>query len=196
MGPSNGMPLIIRLAEAALMASTSCGFSMSAPRMVSTTWVSLRKPSGNAGRRGRSVSRQVRMASSVGRPSRRKNEPGILPAAYARSSTSMVRGKKSVPGRTSLAALAVASTVVRPRVATTAPWLCWASLPVSKDRVLSVPVRVPDTRMASAMTSLSFCGGARRATATKSGGPGSQSAMSALQPGPAGPAAGSPGTHD
>ena len=30
-----------------------------------------------------------------GRPSRRKNEPGMRPAAYIRSSTSMVSGKKS-----------------------------------------------------------------------------------------------------
>ena len=35
------------------------------------------------------------MASVLGRPSRRKNEPGILPAAYIRSSTSTVSGKKS-----------------------------------------------------------------------------------------------------
>ena len=70
----------------------------------------------------------MRTASSVGRPSRRKNEPGILPAAYARSSTSTVRGKKSTPGRTSWAALAVVSTVVVPMDATTAPWLCGAKL--------------------------------------------------------------------
>ena len=30
-----------------------------------------------------------------GRPSRRKNEPGMRPAAYMRSSTSIVSGKKS-----------------------------------------------------------------------------------------------------
>ena len=42
------------------------------------------------------------MAWSVGRPSRRKNEPGILPAAYIRSSTSTVSGKKSMPSRTPL----------------------------------------------------------------------------------------------
>lgn len=35
------------------------------------------------------------MASSEGRPSRRKNEPGMRPAAYIRSSTSTVSGKKS-----------------------------------------------------------------------------------------------------
>jgi hypothetical protein len=121
IGPSNGMPLIINAAEAALIDSTSWGFSWSAPITVVTTWVSLRKSLGNDGRSGRSVRRQVRTASSVGRPSRRKNEPGILPAAYARSSTSTVKGKKSVPGRTSRAALAVVSTVVPPMLATTAP---------------------------------------------------------------------------
>ena len=119
--------------------------------MVSTIWVSLRNPSGKQGRNGRSVRRQVKIAASVGRPSRRKNEPGILPAAYARSSTSTVSGKKSMPGLTSLAALAVAKTVVRPMEAITAPWDCWASLPVSNVRVLSVPETAPDTRMASAI---------------------------------------------
>ena len=47
------------------------------------------------GRSGRSISRQVRIASSDGRPSRRKKDPGIRPAAYIRSSTSTVSGKKS-----------------------------------------------------------------------------------------------------
>src|SRR5260221_654535 len=41
------------------------------------------------------MSRQVRTASVDGRPSRRKNEPGMRPAAYIRSSTSTVSGKKS-----------------------------------------------------------------------------------------------------
>lgn len=45
--------------------------------------------------RGRSMIRQARMASELGRPSRRKNEPGTLPAAYIFSSTSTVSGKKS-----------------------------------------------------------------------------------------------------
>ena len=39
------------------------------------------------------------MASVDGRPSRRKNEPGMRPAAYMRSSTSTVSGKKSKPSR-------------------------------------------------------------------------------------------------
>ena len=60
-----------------------------------TTWTSLRRPLLKVGRSGRSIRRQVRIASSHGRPSRRKNEPGIRPAAYIRSSTSIVSGKKS-----------------------------------------------------------------------------------------------------
>src|SRR5215207_7986959 len=56
------------------------------------------------------MSRQVRMARSVGRPSRRKKLPGMRPAAYMRSSTSTVRGKKSMPSRMLRAALAVTRT--------------------------------------------------------------------------------------
>src|SRR5829696_9126205 len=55
-----------------------------------------------------------------------------------------------MPGRTSFAALAVVSTRVAPMLATTAPWLCRASLPVSKVSVLSVPCTGPLTRMGSA----------------------------------------------
>ncbi|OPZ52466.1 MAG: hypothetical protein BWY91_02300 [bacterium ADurb.BinA028] len=58
-------------------------------------WTSLRRPLTKLGRSGRSMSRQVRMASVLGRPSRRKKLPGILPMAYIRSSTSTVSGKKS-----------------------------------------------------------------------------------------------------
>ncbi|SKU16187.1 Uncharacterised protein [Mycobacteroides abscessus subsp. abscessus] len=82
-------------ADAALMASTSyrsSGFRLST---VTTTWISLRSPLTNDGRSGRSIRRQVKMASVEGRPSRRKNEPGMRPAAYIRSSTSTVSGKKS-----------------------------------------------------------------------------------------------------
>src|SRR2546423_1199905 len=102
------------------------------------------------------MSRQVRTAWSVGRPSRRKNEPGIFPAAYAFSSMSTVRGKKSMPSRTPLSASAVTSTTVSPSLATTAPWDCGANLPVSSDSVLSVPVIGADTETASAI-SLSLC---------------------------------------
>ena len=151
MGPSKGMPESISAADDALMASTSCGFTWSAPMIVPTTWTSLRNPSGNDGRSGRSIRRQVRIAWSELLPSRRKNEPGILPAAYVRSSMSTVRGKKSVPSRTCRAAVAVASRTVSPMRATTAPSASWASFPASNDMVRSVPLIGADTEMASAM---------------------------------------------
>ena len=74
-----------------------------------------------------------------------------------------MRGKKSIPSRTPLSALAVTSTIVSPMRATTAPCDCGASLPVSKDRVLSVPLIGPDTEMASAIprTLLVLWGGGR-----------------------------------
>jgi hypothetical protein len=60
------------------------------------------------------MSRQVRMASSDGRPSLRKNEPGIRPAAYIRSSTSTVSGKKSKPSLGCLDAVVADRTIVSP----------------------------------------------------------------------------------
>jgi len=74
----------------------------------------------NEGRSGRSISRQIRMAWSDSLPSRRKNAPGIFPAAYARSSMSTVRGKKSVPSRTPRDAATVARSIVSPMRASTA----------------------------------------------------------------------------
>ncbi len=94
-GPENGSPPIWVEADAALIASTSYGSSGCRLCTVTTTWISLRSPSANDGRSGRSISRQVRTASVDGRPSRRKNAPGMRPAAYMRSSTSTVSGKKS-----------------------------------------------------------------------------------------------------
>ena len=55
--------------------------------------------------------RAVRIARSVGRPSRLKKPPGIFPAAYIRSSTSIVSGKKSAPSRASVRPWAVARTM-------------------------------------------------------------------------------------
>ncbi len=56
--------------------------------------------------------RAVSVAFSLDLPSRRKNEPGILPAAYIRSSMSTVRGRKSTSRR--LPTVAVQSTIVSP----------------------------------------------------------------------------------
>ena len=95
IGPENGSPASWVDADAALIATTSymsAGFRLIT---VTTTCTSLRRPSAKDGRSGRSVSRQVRIASVLGRPSRRKKDPGIRPAAYIRSSTSTVSGKKS-----------------------------------------------------------------------------------------------------
>ena len=89
------------------------------------------------------MSRAERVALSVGRPSRRKNEPGIFPAAYMRSSTSMVSGKKSTPSRGWRLEVAVASTSVPPMLATTEPSACRASLPVWK--AISAPPTTPAT---------------------------------------------------
>ena len=75
-------------------------------------WISLRRPLWKLGRSGRSISRQVRIASSDGRPSRRKNEPGIRPAAYIRSSTSTVSGKKSSASFGCLETVVADSTMV------------------------------------------------------------------------------------
>ncbi len=97
-----------------------------------TTWTSLRRPLAKVGRSGRSISRQVRIASSDGRPSRRKNEPGIFPIAYIRSSTSTVSGKKSNCSLGWRPAVVADSSVVSPIVATTEPAACRASRPVSK----------------------------------------------------------------
>src|SRR5688500_3406655 len=71
-----------------------------------------------------------------------------------RSSTSTVRGKKSMPSRTSRAALAVASTVVSPILATTAPCDWGANRPDSKVSDLSVPETGAEMVMASAMVQL------------------------------------------
>ena len=120
MGPENGRPASWVDMDAALIATTSyrcCGSSAS---IVATIWISLRRPLTNDGRSGRSMSRQVRIASSDGRPSRRKNEPGIRPTAYMRSSTSTVSGKKSRFSFGCLEAVVAESTTVSPSSVTRA----------------------------------------------------------------------------
>src|SRR3954465_520136 len=78
--------------------------------------------------------RAVSVPFSPARPSRLKNDPGIFPAAYIRSSTSTVSGRKSTSRW--LPAVAVASTTVSPWRTTTEPDACLASLPVSKEILL------------------------------------------------------------
>ena len=131
-GPRNGSGEIASAAEAPLIARMSCGTTMSADSTVQMTCTSFLKPFGQSGRIGRSIIRAVSVARSVARPSRLKNPPGILPAAYIRSSTSTVKGKKSASGRASCRPTAVARIIVSPLRTTTAPSACFASLPVSK----------------------------------------------------------------
>src|SRR2546421_7337365 len=118
---------------------------------MATSWVSYRQPLGNSGRSGRSIMRAVSVPFSPARPSRLKNEPGIFPAAYMRSSTSTVSGRKSTSRM--LPAVAVERTMVSPIRTTTAPEACLAILPVSRE--ISVPAISAETRVTSAMWFLS-----------------------------------------
>ena len=81
IGPRNGTPDSVSAADAATMPTMSGSFSMSCDSTVTTTCVSFLKPSTNSGRIGRSIRREVSVSFSVGRPSRLKKPPGILPAA-------------------------------------------------------------------------------------------------------------------
>src|SRR5690242_16429263 len=85
--------------------------------------------------------RAVSVPFSPARPSRLKNEPGILPAAYMRSSTSTVSGRKSTSRR--LPMVAVLRTIVSPWRTTTAPEACRAILPVSNE--ISLPAISTET---------------------------------------------------
>ncbi len=87
--------------------------------------------------------RAVSVPFSPARPSRLKNEPGILPAAYIRSSTSTVSGRKSVSRR--FPAVAVARTIVSPWRTTTAPPACFAIRPVSNE--ISLPAISTESRV-------------------------------------------------
>ena len=72
IGPLKGTPDSVSAAEAATIATTSGSFSMSCDSTVTITWVSLRQPSANNGRIGRSIRRETSVSFSVGRPSRLK----------------------------------------------------------------------------------------------------------------------------
>ena len=127
------------------------------------------------------MSRQGRMAEVGARPSRLKNEPGIFPAAYIRSSISTVSGKKSAPGRGDRDPVAVTNTVDRPSWASTAPPARLARRPVANDIVFSVPLKVWDRVVASLISLFSSSywipSGTipERATAARCGRPGSKS---------------------
>src|SRR4029453_13005596 len=105
--------------------------------------------------------RAISVAFSPARPSRLKNEPGIFPAAYIRSSTSTVSGRKSTSRR--FPAVAVPRTIVSPARTTTEPEACLAMRPVSNE--ISVPAISTETVVTSAMCSFparvfEWCAGA------------------------------------
>ena len=94
------------------------------------------------------------MASSPGRPSLRKNEPGIWPTAYIRSSTSIVRGKKSNWSLGVLpAVVADRSIVSSSRYAVTEPAAWRASRPVS-----NLTVRVPNLPLSITVSTAEMIG--------------------------------------
>src|SRR5690349_15815380 len=99
--------------------------------------------------------RAVRIAFSPARPSRLKKPPGILPAAYAFSSTSTVSGKKSAPSRPSVRPTAVARTTVPSCFTSTAPCACLATAPVSK--LISFSPIVTARRVAPGSTAMLIC---------------------------------------
>ena len=80
-GPWKGMSDSASAQLAPLIPSTSGSLSLSAEYTNATTWVSLRKASGNSGRMGRSICRLVSTSFSLGRPSRLMNPPGMRPPA-------------------------------------------------------------------------------------------------------------------
>ena len=81
MGPLKGMPEMVSAADTASIAGMSESTSGFSDSTCATTCTSLKKPSGNSGRIGRSIRREVSVSFSEGRPSRLKKPPGILPAA-------------------------------------------------------------------------------------------------------------------
>ena len=81
IGPWNGMSDTCSAADAPVSEIISGSFSRSCDSTVAITCVSQAKPSGNSGRIGRSIRREVRISFSAWRPSRLKKPPGILPAA-------------------------------------------------------------------------------------------------------------------
>ena len=139
VGPFHGISLTASAMDEPIIAGISGGTSCSTLSTVTTTCTSLRIPLLNRGRSGRSIRRQVRVAFSVGRPSRLMKPPGILPTEYCFSSTSTASGKKSTPGRGVGAIVAFTITTVSPRCTQTEPAACSQYLPNSS--VSSRPAR-------------------------------------------------------
>ena len=85
IGPSKGISEIDNAKDEPNIAAIA-GEQSSTLITILVTCTSLRKPSANIGRIGRSIKRAVKVASVEGRPSRLIKPPGILPTAYIFSS--------------------------------------------------------------------------------------------------------------
>ena len=81
IGPSNGRPDSDSAADAPIIAGMSALTSGLDEITVAMICTSLKKPSGNSGRMGRSIRREVSVSPSDGRLSRLRKPPGMRPAA-------------------------------------------------------------------------------------------------------------------
>lgn len=126
------------------MANTSGCMSGSTDMAVATTATSFKNPLGNKGLIGLSISLDVKIALSLGRPSRFLKPPGILPTEYIFSSKSTPSGKKSIPSRGWAASVAFTITHVSPHLIKQEPFACSAYLPISTD-IVRPPISVSKT---------------------------------------------------
>jgi len=86
IGPMKGMLDMDNAIDVPIIAAISDGQLGSADITVAVICTSFLNPSGNKGRIVLSIKREVRIAFSLGLPSRLINPPGILPTAYNLSS--------------------------------------------------------------------------------------------------------------
>ena len=179
------MPESISAAEAALMASTSCGLTWSAPKMVPTTWTSLRKPVGEGRAQGPvdQAAGQDGLVRGLALPAEERagdlagGVGPLLDVDGEREEVGPLPDRPGGGGRGQQDGVADAGR-------RTAPSASWANLPVSKVRVRSVPLIGPDTEMASAMMLLVWCWGhlvASSQWSTTSGGSDRRLAASVLR---------------
>ena len=129
-GIGNGMSEIIRAALVPFIARMSYGYAWSTDIGIATSWVSRFHPFGKSGRSGLLIVEPVKCRLLYRPAFAAGGAAGILPAAYMRSSTSTVRGRKSTSR--GLPAVAVTRTLVSPASTTTAPLAWRASFPVSR----------------------------------------------------------------
>ena len=81
-GPLNGIPEIDKAADTPSIAIISGSTLLFAETTLIMTCTSFIKPSGNRGLIGLSISLEVNVSFSLGRPSLFRKPPGILPAEY------------------------------------------------------------------------------------------------------------------